>query len=217
MRVSAKARYLFAVFRALPGSEQVATSYAIEGLLRWLRRRRPQHLYEAGAGLGTLSAAILTTAPVDNASFRYQLEERHVECRALWERRLGPLVGTDIVRTPDWTPPPRPFDFVVVDGPHGPYWHHLAPRAIVFFEGNRVTERADLASALRRRRRVAWANWRPLDRSKGFWVAHLDPTRLESCRFALVRWREWGLDRLICPWTGRWPGWRRRDRGGAEA
>lgn len=215
MRISAKARGLFAVFRALPGSEQVATGYAIEGLLRWLRRRRPRHLYEAGAGLGTLSAAILTTAPEDTTCFRCQIEERSAEYRALWERRLGPLVSaTAIVRTADWIAPPHPFDFVIVDGPHGPYWKHLAPKATVFFEGNRVNERADLAAALGRgRRRVAWANWRPLDRSKGFWVAHLDPTRLESCRFALVRWRQWLLDRLVCPWTGRRPGWRRRDRG----
>lgn len=212
MRVSAKSRDLFAVFRALPGSEQIATAYAIEGLLRWLRRRRPQHIYEAGAGLGTLSVAILSTAPVDSTHFRCQVEERDVEYRALWERRLGPLVGATIVRTADWTPPLRPFDFVVVDGPHGPYWDHLAPRAVCFFEGNRVNERADLAAALwRGQRGVAWGNWRPMDRSKGYWVALLDPTIVESCWFGLVRGRQWALDRLVCPWTGRRSGWRRRD------
>lgn len=212
IRIGSESRAIFARFRRLPGSEQVATDYAIEGLLRWLRRRRPRHVYEAGGGIGCLSAIILAVCPISDRRFGYQMEERNAFCRSAWDEHLGRTAGTAVFKTIDWTPPSRPFDFVVVDGPHGPYWEHLASRATVFFEGNRIPERAALAAALRRgHRRVAWANWRPLDRSKGVWIAQLDPAVVESCWFGLVRFWQRALDLVVCRTTGRRPGWRRRD------
>ena len=187
-------------FTNLPGSEQIASEFACVGLTAWLRRCCPQHLYEAGGGIGTLSAVVLATSSLPG--LRYQMEERDTWCRAAWADNIGPVVGGSVIVMPSWVAPATPFDFVILDGPSGPYWDYLARHSTVFVEGNRRSQRAALESALRGCRRVCRAHWKPSDRSKGHWIYQLDPTPAERLWFVCVRARE-SLRDLYGRVTGR--------------
>ena len=185
------AETLRARYAALPGSTHIASAFACAGLAVWLDRRRPRYVYEAGGGIGTLSLVALTALrEFDVPRLQYQMEERDPWCLTQWKNHIGPLASEGVVLTTEWIAPRQPFDFVILDGPSGPYWEWLAHRAVIFVEGNRRPQRAALEAVLRGRRGLCRAHWKPQDRSKGYWVYQLDPTRLELLRCLAVRLRE---------------------------
>lgn len=168
-----------------PGTEQVASEFAIAGLLRWLHRRCPERVLEVGAGVGTLTATILTYDP----SVFLPVED-HAGCREACYANTGRMpVSSHQILALDW-------DMLVLDGGDGRNddWN-FAHRAIVFVEGGRRPQRAVLEASLRcRGRAFAHAQWKPLDRSKGFHVIALDPSLATRAWFAAVRAREAILD-----------------------
>lgn len=213
------AENVFARFRALPGSDEIATAFAIEGLTRLLRRHRPRTVIEVGAGLGTLSQVILDHGP---AATSLTVLERNGWCGARWAENLAEaVVGACVFRLSAWPEKPygwpvRPVDLLVVDDwlplRYDQVEVLLGQRALAFFEGNRTVERCIVREGLRAKgRRVAALNRRPWDRSKGFWILRADATRLErfwwGCRTLAGRL----LDGLVCQFLGVRPGWRRRD------
>lgn len=207
---SAEARAIFRRFRALPGSEQIATEYALVGLANLLRRQRPKRILEIGAGLGTLSALLLRAPPAT-----YWVLERDAGYRSAWDENVGRAryAVTKVTELPR-ADAVSPFDLVVIDDRlQDPFpAAFLARRAVCYFEGNRGPERGLVAVGLARaHRRAAWLNRRPWDRSKGFWIAACEPTVWERMRFALGRAGGGLLDLIVCRLTGRAPGWRRRD------
>ena len=176
-------------FAAMAGSEQIASQFAIAGLLRWAVGRRCS--LELGGGIGTLTTAMLMYP------LRHQLViEPDTWCRRAFMDAVGAHVNLELLR--NFAMRPYPYDLVVVDGCENcTEWHAvLDQRAGVFVEGNRRGQRAAFAAYLtgRKGRRYTVAQWKPRDRSKGFWVYQLEPTIRERLWFAGVRLREWARD-----------------------
>ena len=179
---------LHAHFAGLPGSGQIASRFAVEALMWWLARQNPRHLCDVGAGIGTLTAI---------AAFWSQAEIVAVEdepwCQAQARQNLrGPILWYDKIPSGYMT-----FDFLILDGPQvrPGDWACLERRAVVFVEGGRRGQRAELETALRGNRPFCRASWKPAaDRSKGYHVYLLEPTRWERVWFAGARLREGGRD-----------------------
>lgn len=212
---------IFTRFRALPGSDEIATPFAIEGLTRLLRRFRPHKIIEIGGGVGTLSQVVLDHGPTATS---LTVLERNAWCGARWGENLAKaVVGACVFKLSDWPEKPygwpeRPVDLLVVDDWLPVRYDQvevlLGRRALVFFEGNRTVERCIVREGLRAKgRRVAELNRRPWDRSKGYWIIDADATVSERLWWAC--WTLTGrlLDGIVCPFLGVRPGWRRRDTG----
>lgn len=190
---------IHAKFAALPGSEQIASAFAVAGLYKWVRRHtlqgRELHVLEIGVGIGTLTATIL--------SARGDVEVIAVEpdnwCREAWrqnlrsDHRVQQCQITHTVRsTLAWTP----FDFVVIDGGDldDYYYVQLHLRAVVFFEGRRREQRKVLRRMWAGCRSFIEAEWKPRGRSKGYAVVLFEPCWWERIWFVAVRAREACLD-----------------------
>ena len=193
---AAEARSIYAEFRAQPGSAQMASLYAIEGLLWWIHRQHPAWVLEVGAGIGTLTYTALTTAPSvialeSDPGCLQALHLRWPECTSPASQGVGQDRIRLRVKPREWVPPLGDVvPFMIVDGPveHVP---QLARRATVFFEGGRRDARILLEGILHTRgRQYVSATWRPADRSKGYTVYLIDPTMWDRWWFRLVRWRE---------------------------
>ena len=213
------AESVFARFRALPGSDEIATAFAIEGLVKLLRMDRPQRVIELGGGIGTLSQVILDEMPAGSI---LTVLERNGWCGARWAENV-------VIKTLAWTPhrlsawpdkpydwPVRPVDLLVVDDwlplRYDQVEVLLGRRALVFLEGNRPIERCIVREGLRAKgRRVAALNRRPWDRSKGFWLLRAEATRAERLWWGARTLAGRALDRMVCPFLRVRPGWRRRD------
>lgn len=193
---------VFAAYRARPRSEQIATAFALDGILRWARRCAPARMLDYGSGLGTVTA--LLTSVVPRASI--VTVERHPDFRLPTDRHtLADALDS------------APYGLVVVDDALDTHeagrlvLRGLARRAVLVLEGNRDAERGALLGMLRAAgRRHCAADWKPADRSKGYRVIRCEPTRTERVWFAAVRVRE-GLRDVAARRRGVRPGWRRRD------
>lgn len=194
---------IYARFRALPGSEQIASEFAIAGLQRWLAwadlAGHGLSILEVGAGIGTLSFTIHNSA---HWALLTMLEDDEWCRHALYANTgltAGPLRASRRAG--------GPWDFVVIDGGDScdDYYADLAPRAVVFFEGRRREQRhvleamsnPELVCELRGGRPYCWAEWKPADRSKGFVVYQFEPTPAERVAFAAIRMREGARDLLV--------------------
>ena len=204
---------IFRRFRDLPHSDQVATAFALAAVMRLVSRVRPKKVLELGAGIGTLSAAILRAGPPQVLA----VVEREAWCREEWDRNVQvDGIGTTLFRLRDWPTYPFPADLLVVDDWLPVRYSLVEPcvgrRALVFLEGNRVIERAIIREGLRTAgRRVAVVNRRPWNRSKGFWLMQADATAWERICWAFWTLSGRLLDFIVCPFLGVRPGWRRRD------
>lgn len=213
------AQRIFAEFRAKPGSDEIATPFAIEGLTRLLRRCRPHKIIEIGGGVGTLSQVILDHGPTATS---LTVLERNAWCGARWGENLAEaVVGRCAFKLSAWPEKPygwpeRPVDLLVVDDWLPVRYDQvevlLGRRALVFFEGNRTVERCIVREGLRAKgRRVAALNRRPWNRSKGYWILRGDATMGERLWWGVGTLAGRLLDGVICPFLGVRPGWRRRD------
>ena len=191
---------IHARFSALPGSEQIATLFAIAGLQWWLRRTRPRYVAEWGTGIGTLTDVILSSQPLCFV-WSYEPDERFIEAA-----KENVRMGIDRIQ---WLDRPWPemrywpglFDMLVIDGSPSRTWIPLNQGAIVFVEGGRRDQRRQLEKRFGTVRRWCRAEWKPKDRSKGFHIYLLDPLPWHQMWFAMVRFREWMMD-LRARWRG---------------
>lgn len=185
---------LHAKFATAEGSDQIASRFACEGLAWWLAWRRPRVIVEVGGGIGTLSAIIWRMSGY-TSKLDWTVIEPNAWCWGQWEQNVG-VSGTRVHKMMNWYAPKAPVEFLVLDGgtQQEDYYARLAPRAVVFVEGNRFPQRQVLERLWRGGRPYAHAHWKPLDRTKGFHVYLFDPTVRERVWFAAVRLREWALD-----------------------
>ena len=187
-------------FKALDGSEQISSPFALAGLSWWLDHRRPSLVLEIGGGIGAASELLRRWA--ENRPCQIIVVEDDPWCLEQWRRNLPPSLEVRLAVAP----PPWTWDFVVLDGPQVPpgLWERgLAIGATIFIEGGRREQRREIREALQKAgRRACWASWRPADRSKGYWVGTLEPCLPERLGFAWVRLREWGRD-LPARWRGQ--------------
>lgn len=186
---------LHARFRALPGSEQIASPFAIGMLRQWLWTRAPRRILEVGGGIGALSWVIADYLTYLCGYAEAVSVEDDPWCRAQWERNLAPWLRRPILF--DKVPAYEFYDLVVLDGSQMPPdgWACLAPRASVFVEGNRRGQRAELRAFLGAAKRpFAETPARPPDRTKGIWLLLTEPSWWERACFAANRIEQWGRD-----------------------
>ncbi len=145
-------------FRVRPGSAHIATQTAIEGLVRWLRRRCPERVLEIGAGIGTLTFATVETLDAVHGRGAYQLTttECHAFCLEQLSANLMKQQGRyTVVSSPSEALDDGPFDFLIADGgdpSDTSAFQCLARGAVVFIEGDRKPQAAALEAALAGRR-----------------------------------------------------------------
>lgn len=202
---------IFLRFRAMPRSEQIATEFALTGIMAWAKRAPAGWSLDYGAGLGTVSAAFRVARPLDGRDaverddwFRARLFDREPHDYTLGYQTLAAAVAL------------HRFQVVVIDDGADTYdlgtlaMKGLAPRAAVIFEGNRPCERGAIMAMLDHVRRPhCHAEWKPADRAKGYHVVLCDPRWWERAWFLGVRLREAAVD-MVARWRGVVPGWRRR-------
>ena len=200
-------------FAALPGSEQIASTFAVEGLAFWLTVRDPKRVCDVGAGIGTLTAVIAAWSQAEIVAVEddpWCLAQARLNLRACWSAH-------EILFYDKLPSSYMSWDFIVLDGPQvrREDWQALEPHGVVFVEGGRRGQRAHLEAELRAMERpFCRAQWKPADRSKGFHVYLLEPTRWERVWFACVRLCEGWRD-LRARLRGATVGKRRPNTGGA--
>lgn len=186
-------------FKTRPGSGQIATSFALEGLAFWIQRQAWRHggpyrfmVADVGSGIGTTLACLAWWA--DKAEIVSVEDDSWCQTQA--RENLSHLGVARGILYYDKLPVYMAFDFVVLDGPQLNDWACLTDGATVFVEGGRRDQRKELMRALTKARRpFCWAQWKPSkDRSKGYSVYRLTPTIAERLWFLSVRIWQYGLD-----------------------
>jgi protein-L-isoaspartate O-methyltransferase len=179
-------------FSSQGGSQFIASGHAIHGLLLWIEKTQPRNVLEIGAGIGTLTAAMLLalSARKSAGGSEYTLTSLEPEpyCLEQLEKNLAGLDRSRHRVVPDMSAVDRgaPFDFVIVDGGvlDERYFTHLAERAVVFVEGYRSKQRELLERVCAGRPHVT-ANFRSPDRLTGYWITQFDPSPLERSTFSI--------------------------------
>jgi protein-L-isoaspartate O-methyltransferase len=176
-------------FEQLPGSEHIASAHAVEGLFEWLEKRQPETVLEMGAGIGTLTAALLVYQDQRRAAgkdARILCVEDHPFCLEQLARNMAEHAGRyEVIANVGELPADvKQFDFVIVDGGEVDerYFTRLSPGATVFVEGHRSKYRELLEQANRGRKWIR-ANIRSTDKSAGYWLYRFEPGSDERLSF----------------------------------
>ena len=186
---------IYNYFKQLPGSQHIATANAVDGLIKWLDRKRPQRILEIGAGIGTMTHAILnyveshitgSTRPVLTSV------EGNDFCLGQLEENLGQRLNkvclvrdlSDVQRSSEQ------FDFLIVDGgdpeDDSRFASLIAERGVVFVEANRLEQRKHIDEL---NRRYAYTNFyqaRPDNEGRpgSYHVFQFEPTMAERAYHA---------------------------------
>jgi protein-L-isoaspartate O-methyltransferase len=143
VRVSRTADELYARFSQLPGSEHIASANAINALLWAIERWRPMTVLEIGAGIGTLTSAVVRSMP---AGGTIRCVEDEPFCVGALRTNLGDEMDrVELVATTADVPADTRFDLIIVDGGTAePFTDRLAPGGVVFVEGDRAPQRRSI-------------------------------------------------------------------------
>jgi predicted O-methyltransferase YrrM len=196
------AREIYRRFQAKPGSEHIATEQALAYLSALLDAAQPKVVLEMGAGIGTITDALLLHPARPE---RIVAAEQNDYCLSVLR---GNLTNSEdrrlvIASKPEEVPPDLVFDLVVGDGGFGVDGHYvtfssqLRPGTIVFAEGNRIRLRKALTKDLKGLGRSLEMNeigveykrrWRPSTRleSLGIKVPLYLKTRVKCCWLGVV-------------------------------
>lgn len=137
------ARLIFSEFESKPGSEHIASEFALAHLSAILTTRRPRTVLELGAGIGTITKLLVThphsprniVVTEDNEycirEFRKNLDEIHLAAVTL-VRNLEELLAQD-----------QTYDLTICDGgfENKAQFKGTSKDATLFFEGNRSPHR----------------------------------------------------------------------------
>jgi len=147
------AKEVYERFRAKPGSARIASAFALAYLAALLRERKPRSVLELGAGIGTVTWALLAhPAGVE----RVVATEDVPFCLDQLEHNLDQEMKNRlhiITKSEEFASVQGPFELLIIDGVWD--WEAVAARlregSACFVEGQRKRERADLREVLRRR------------------------------------------------------------------
>jgi hypothetical protein len=179
-------------FRVLPGSDYIASVFTISGLVHAMARSRPQRMLEVGAGIGTLTYAASAVARElygdQSDQFVLYAIEDHDGCREALVKNLQDFAGryTLLRNTAELPHNAAPFDLLCIDGRQLDQLPPMNPRAIIYIEGDRREQR-EMVTGYLAQRSYSVANYRPLDRRKGYWLFQLDATRREQLTMSARR------------------------------
>lgn len=175
---------IYARFAALPGSGQIASVYACEGLREWCQRHSYYSLVaEVGSGIGTLTQILLdyTNAIIlfvedDPVCLESLMRNLHGDLRRLI--RIEPSALRDVN-----------VDLLVVDGDQLDV-AHVPLFGPIFVEGGRREWRTRLEMRLEEEIDWCYLEHRPLDRTKGFHLYFPWPTLTNRMLCAFMCWME---------------------------
>ena len=218
-----RGREVHDLFAQRAGSDYIATTYALEGLDRALRRRAPRTVLEVGPGIGTTTSLVIRTLDELHGPGSYELcGIEHVEfCLQQMELNLGSEVSktTVVSRYEELPEDVGPFEFVLVDGggegeadgslpaehvrqQNRLYVSRLAERAVVFVENKRPDQRAIFEAELDRP--WSYVHVRPWNDAPGYHLYQLEPGLRDRLHAALRRVADrWWYDTGCARWTNR--------------
>lgn len=144
------ARLIFSEFESKPGSEHIASEFALAHLSAILTTRRPRTVLELGAGIGTITKLLVThphsprniVVTEDNEycimEFRKNLDEIHLAAVTL-VRNLEELLAQD-----------QTYDLTICDGgfENKAHFKGASKDTTFFFEGSRSLHRKLLCEYL---------------------------------------------------------------------
>jgi hypothetical protein len=139
------ARAVHALFAGKPGSEHIATEFALAHLAALVRTNPVKSVLEFGSGIGTITHLLLELLP----DAHIVCAERNAWCRQQFEANIPPGSRSRVTLMPLARPPVEDrFDLVVVDGPVSRGAAYLADGSVVFGEGRRSNTRSKLCADL---------------------------------------------------------------------
>jgi hypothetical protein len=213
--VDPRAEAIFQRFRVHPDARAIASPCAIDGVMRAIERYKPQRILEVGAGIGTLTAAILEAAGPDVFIVTAEDNEhcREVLCENLGEDMKRATLVESAAQVDEV------FDLVVVDGEQiDDILRVVAPGGVLIVEGDRDFQRQQFVSTdrpyceqhVRTLRLMAaddpWSHASVERYQGGYFLFRFEPTLSERRQFAIVhywynttiKWRRrlWRLARL---------------------
>jgi hypothetical protein len=143
------AQQVYETFRSKPGSQQMASLTALTYFATILREHRPRVVVECGAGIGTLSHALLSSA---HPPERLVLIEDYPNCIEQLRVNLGPAEGRyEVVSNPATLDVlGAKADLVIGDGGwmSPEEYRVVSEGTVVFVEGKRLEFRKRLPAAL---------------------------------------------------------------------
>ena len=172
-------------FSKLPGSERIATEHAIAGLIQWLDRKKPKVVLEIGAGIGTLTYAVLRTVETFPHSTQMVTFEDNAFCIEQMRNNLREFEGRyqHIDQLDQLNSALESCDFLLIDGGNldEAFFEKLAPGGTIFVEGLRKKQRKVLEK-LHGHRKWSSANYikASLKHRGGFWVYQFEPNMRET-------------------------------------
>lgn len=205
-------------FRTRPGSDYIASGFALGRLAELVEVRAPRSILEIGAGIGAITATLLEARErAGTTDGEYVAVEDIPFCLEQLATNLGPQIGaiTVVPRAAAIAPEHGPFDLVIIDGGATtdliPEDRHLFPPeaeaddvrswlpriahgGVVVAENVRLRQRQVMEAEVGRA--FVHEHVRPLDGSPGLHIYRFEP---DDATRARVRVRE-GLRQL---WFGR--------------
>jgi 16S rRNA A1518/A1519 N6-dimethyltransferase RsmA/KsgA/DIM1 with predicted DNA glycosylase/AP lyase activity len=119
MNNTTDAKQIWEHFRALPGSNHIATLHSIEGLISWIKRQTPRSVLEVGAGIGTLTFTTVSAMSEVHGSegFHITSTEDNEFCISALETNLRDQWGKfELIHLNSKFATKQLFDFVIIDG-----------------------------------------------------------------------------------------------------
>ena len=188
----------------------MASPCAIDGVMRAIDRYRPRRILEVGAGIGTITAAILEAAPAET---EIVTAENNDYCREQLAENLGAALDrVTLIRSTDEVT--GTFEFVVVDGEQiSDVVKFVSDHGVVLVEGDREPQRDQLIESgrpfcvqhVRTLSLMApddpWSHASVERYHGGYYLFRFEPTANDRRRFAVADY-----------WHVHTIGWRRRVR-----
>ena len=182
---------IFDAYRRKRGSQQIASEFALHGLLKELERRKPAEVLELGPGIGATTQTLVAglDRTVGRGGWTLTAVEENAFCNGELVRNLGPdaerITIVDAIDALDRDT--QTYDLVLVDGPGSArgYFDRLRPRAVVFVENLRHDQRNELTSLLGDRSWVTRSAWPffTTEQMGGYHVFQLDPSPWEQASY----------------------------------
>ena len=131
---------VFRRFHPLPGSQHIASRYALAHLATVLRQNEIKSVVEFGVGIGTITYLLLTYPKPTRTVVS---TERDAFCLEQLERNLPTDLRARLTVISDGSLPRGDFDLAVIDGKvtSAEYATLLRPGLICFVEGGRLPQR----------------------------------------------------------------------------
>jgi protein-L-isoaspartate O-methyltransferase len=185
-----EARSIFERFRRYPGSDWIAKPQAVSGVMECIAEIRPRAILEVGAGIGTVTCAILSALARTRQDSRFVAIEHDSFCLGALAEHIGQDLSRVDLRPDVADLEPAAFDLIIVDGgtvERGGYVELLAPGGTMIVEGGRQPQRAAMEKAGRPFivRQVGSVHWD----GGWYWRMKFEPTTGDRLHFmALSLW-----------------------------